>query len=174
MSFSTTHFKYYDFSRHWSKLLLPVIESPQAQCILKEDFRMYLAIKRENFVEQARRNQIAITGHEWRYDPEKMPVDYDSCAWRFGRRLPAWHTYVCHGACHFIVNTLLYVASTAMPTRAWRIVTSDAHSTLWDGQYTLFDLNFVTIKVPVETCIKVTFEHPSCQILQVGQYLTHR
>jgi hypothetical protein len=167
-----TAFKYYDFSRNWSKLIEPVMASQPAQYLLQRDFEKYANLQRRNYIQYARQKNIQITGTEWLYSPNKMPIDYDSCDWRCDRRrLPAWGDYVCHGACHFIVNTLLYVACAAIPTKAWQIVTSDEHSVVWDGHNTLFDLNFVTLQIPIDECVAVTFKHPSCRILQVGEYL---
>jgi hypothetical protein len=79
-----------------------------------------------------------------------------------------------HGSITFVmvlVNTLLYVAMAAYPNRAWRIVTSSLHSTIWDGEQTLFDLNFVTLKVHVHKCIEIAFMQPDSVMLNVGQYL---
>jgi hypothetical protein len=36
----------------------------------------------------------------------------------------------------------------AEPKRTWRIVSSEMHSTCWDGRETLFDLNFEALQVP--------------------------
>jgi hypothetical protein len=152
-------FRYFDFSRHWTKKLNPIIQSPQAQAILQHDFKDYSIAK-------AKQRGLSIDHNSLR----RMPADYDSTDWRCGR-LPLWEQYVCHGACHYIVNTLLYVAMAAYPNRAWRIVTSSKHSTIWDGDKTLFDLNFLTLKVPVHECIEDAFMQPDSVMLNVGQYL---
>ena len=44
-------------------------------------------------------------------------------------------------ACHYLVNTNLRLAMLASPERPWRIITSNLHSTVWDGGDMLFDLN---------------------------------
>jgi hypothetical protein len=46
-----------------------------------------------------------------------------------------------------LVNFNLKLVSLAEPERPWRIITSDNHSTVWDGKRTLFDLNFLALGV---------------------------
>lgn len=163
-------FRYFDFSRHWTKKLNPIIQSPQAQSILQQDFKNYIKLKRANYVAWAKQKGLPIEQNSWRFVEGKLPADYDSCDWRYGR-LPLWEQYVCHGACHYIVNTLLHIAMVAYPNKAWRIVTSSLHSTIWDGEQTLFDLNFVTLKVPVHECIEDAFMQSDSVMLDYGQYL---
>ena len=157
-SYDFSHFRYYSFSRHWSKTLKSIIESPQAREILDRDFECYIAVKRANYIKHA-------------ISKGALPSDFDSCDWRHGR-LPAWHHYVCHGACHWIANTLLYVAMTAHPNRAWRIVSSPEHSTVWDGDQTLFDINYLTLGVSIDECGAATFSHNDSVVLPVGEYLS--
>ena len=38
-----------------------------------------------------------------------------------------------HAACHWLVNFALELAQLVEPDRKWRIITSDKHSTVWDG-----------------------------------------
>ena len=52
---------------------------------------------------------------------------------------PPFWDWVCGGACHSLVPLYLWVAQQAEPTTPWRIISSDAHSTVWDGGSTLFD-----------------------------------
>jgi hypothetical protein len=42
----------------------------------------------------------------------------------------------------------------AEPKRKWRIITSDKHSTVWDGEYTLFDFNFQALGVSPKECFE--------------------
>ena len=46
---------------------------------------------------------------------------------------------VCGGACHSLAPLYLWIARQAEPTTAWRIISSDAHSTVWDGSGQIFD-----------------------------------
>lgn len=163
-------FRYFDFSRHWTKTLNPIIQLSQAQSILNQDFKKYISVKRANYIRDAIKNGLSADSHKWYFSEGKFPADFDSCDWRDGR-LPAWHQYVCHGACHYIANTLLYVASTAYPNKAWRIITSSLHSTIWDGDKTLFDLNFVTLRIPVHECVEMAFMQSDSRALEVGEYM---
>ena len=43
--------------------------------------------------------------------------------------------------CHWLVNFSLRLAERVDPDRPWRIITSDSHSTVWDGYDLLFDFN---------------------------------
>lgn len=51
-----------------------------------------------------------------------------------------------------IVNFTLRLAQLVEPDRAWRIVTSNDHSTVWDGAQTLFDFNFLALGVNPDEC----------------------
>ena len=75
------------------------------------------------------------------------------------------------GACHWIVNTLLYTANIAFPKEQWQIITSDRHSTVWDGKQTFFDMNFMALKVPAQYCAEVTLLAPDSEVLSIGEYL---
>ena len=57
-----------------------------------------------------------------------------------------------HAACHWLVNFNLRLAQLAEPSRSWRIVTSDAHSTVWDGKQTLFEFNFLAFDISADDC----------------------
>jgi hypothetical protein len=74
--------------------------------------------------------------------------------------------YTCYSACHWLVNFNLRLASLAEPQRPWRILTSDRHSTVWDGALTLFDLNFRAFGVPPEECFLLANQRQ----LPIGRY----
>jgi len=50
------------------------------------------------------------------------------------------------------VNFALRLACLAEPKRSWRIVTSDKHSTVWDGQRALFDFNYQAMGITAQDC----------------------
>ena len=54
----------------------------------------------------------------------------------------AYMNYVLDGASHWLVNFTLRLAMLVEPDREWRIITSEDHSTVWDGRDTLFEFNF--------------------------------
>jgi hypothetical protein len=76
---------------------------------------------------------------------------------------------VKHSACHWLVNFNLRLAELVMPKREWHIVTSDKHSTVWDGISTLFDLNFHALGIPPMEAYSMAIE--GGEILGRGEYL---
>jgi len=165
-------FKYFAIGKHWTNKIKPVIESTNAQKILHYDFKKYIKSKQHNL-----NNKYKASGSNkrvnWNFTKNCTPRDWDSVDWRLFRfgRPPAYDAYVCHGACHWIVNTLLYTATKAFPKTQWQIVTSDEHSTVWDGNCPFFDLNYLALKVTVQDCFESTFIADGLSILPVGQYL---
>ena len=49
-------------------------------------------------------------------------------------------------------NGVAGFAARVEPNRSWRIITSDEHSTVWDGKDTLFDFNFLALGVTAAEC----------------------
>ena len=83
-----------------------------------------------------------------------FPDQFESCDWRLFRRgkPPRFWRYVKHGACFWLVNFNLHLAQLMEPHRPWRIVWSEKYATVWDGDWTLFDLNFIALEVFTEDC----------------------
>ncbi len=135
-------FEYYDPMKNW-RSIKPHIDNPAVKQQLHDDFSKYV---------EGRFGRFGIA-----YEPDKRewPFDYESVDWWLDRgrgRPPAYHKLVKHGACHWLVNTGLMLAQRAVPQRTWRIVTSDAHSTVWDCKQTLFDFNFTALGVDPDDC----------------------
>lgn len=90
------------------------------------------------------------------------PSWYDSCDWRFDRpgRKPAFWDYVCHSACHWVADMNLFVAMQAFPKDAWRIITSEEHSTVWNGEPepVLFDTNFLALGVSAPEAMRLALK----------------
>jgi hypothetical protein len=127
--------KYYDLQRNWTRKIVPHLKDEKLNAILVRDF-----------------NKFTMGSRAKPFLPGDLPENWDSCDWRFQGhcgRCPRFWSYVKHAACHWIVNFSLHLAQLAEPSRAWRIVTSQAHSTVWDGHSTLFDFNFLALGVPV-------------------------
>jgi hypothetical protein len=61
--------------------------------------------------------------------------------------LPRYWQHVKHAACHWLINFNLGLAMSVPPKEPWRIHTSDAHSTLWNGDDVLFDMNASALRV---------------------------
>ena len=165
-------FKYFNIGRHWINKIKPVFESTDAQKIMHHDFKRYIKMKQRNLNEHYK-SMGNDTRVNWTFKKNDMPYDWDSVDWRVDRfgRPPGFDQYVCHGACHWIVNTLLYTATIAFPKTQWQIITNDEHSTVWDGKYTFFDMNYLALKVPVQYCAEATLLNPDSKFLSAGKYL---
>lgn len=150
--------KYFPIQQHWGTIG-PIYKSWEAA-------KIWIP----NMIEYAEQRGHE-NGYKFTYDPDRyeLPMDFDSCDWRFnraGRRGPNPHfwDYVCHSACHWLVDLSLYVAMTAFPQVPWRIVSHDSsrrggsHSTIWNGDCNnpvLFDANFLALDVKVKEAWKI-------------------
>lgn len=141
--------RYFPVATHWPKLK-PLFESPEAERIWRLNLR--------DFTEQ----KAATHKFKYNHDPTRYqyPRDHDSCDWRCDHRgpEPRFWKYVCHSACHFLVDLNLHVAMKAFPTVPWRIITQRHHSTIWNGDYNrpvLFDLNFLALGVTAKEAWKI-------------------
>ena len=136
--------QYYDLQRNWRKVKRH-IGHPDVQAVLVRDFNKF-------------------TFGRWRNEfvAGKVPRDFESSDWEWGMGLrgrhPAFWQYVKHSACHWLVNLALVLAMHVVPDRPWRIITSDKHSTVWDGEMTLFDFNFSAMEVPPDQCFQNAYE----------------
>ena len=99
----------------------------------------------------------------------EFPSKYETCMWDLGiiGRRPTYFRYVKHGACHWLVNFNLKLASLVEPKKQWRVVTSDAHSTVWDGEKTLFDMNYSALGVDPDDA----FERANKEQLKVNEFM---
>lgn len=144
--------KYYDVRRHWTQRIVPHLGDPELNKVLVRDFNKF-------------------TMGRWgrRFDPGQFPDEFESCDWRFDHRgkWPRYWRYVKHAACHWLVNFNLRLAQLVEPSRPWRILTSDDHSTVWDGDKTIFDLNFLALGVSPDDAYRLA----SGKELPVGKQL---
>lgn len=131
--------RYYDIQRNWRRIR-PHLANPKVAEALVRDF-----------------NKFTFGRWKQKFLPGMVPAEFESCDWRFGRRgrHPAYWDYVKHSACHWLVNFNLELAQASLPDRVWRILTSDKHSTVWDGDVTVFDLNFMALQVSPRDCVKM-------------------
>jgi hypothetical protein len=144
-------FKYYDLKRNWRKVRRH-IEHPEVQALLVRDFNRY-------------------TWGRWRqkFELGMKPSQFESCDWQFEHRgkRPAFWAYTKHAACHWLTNFSLRLAQLVEPKRQWRIITSQKHSTVWDGDSFLFDFNFQALGISPQECFETAYEKE----LQVGKRL---
>jgi hypothetical protein len=151
-SVTSAGIRYYDLARHWTRRIIPHLGDKELNAILVRDFNRF-------------------TFGRWRepFLPGMLPEQFESCDWRWDHRgpCPRYWAYVKHAACHWICNFSLRLAGLVEPQRHWRIITSQDHSTVWDGKRTLFDINFQAMGISAEEC----FEAANKRELKVGRYL---
>jgi hypothetical protein len=132
----TVTMRYYDLKAKWRKVR-PHLANEELNKILVRDFNKYTQ------------------GH-WNkpFQEGKYPRDYENADWSWEHkgREPAYWRYVKHAACHWLVNFTLKLAMLVEPARPWRIITSDLHSTVWDGEETLFDFNYQAMGISPDEC----------------------
>jgi hypothetical protein len=149
---SVPRLKYYDLQRHWTKRIELHLGNPKLNEVLVRNFRKY-------------------TLGRWgqQFGPGQFPRDFETCLWDCGHRgrNPRYWRYVKHAACHWLVNFNLCLVQLVEPKRPWRIVTSQKHSTVWDGDRTLFDFNFLAFGIAPDEC----FERANERHLQPGKEL---
>jgi hypothetical protein len=149
--------RYYDLrANNWTRKVQPHLDDPELQQILVRDFGKF-------------------TWGRWeqQFEPGDVPRDFESCDWDLSvrARRPRFWDYCKHAACHWLANFSLKLATLAEPSRPWRIVTSDEHSTVWDGSDTLFDFNYNAMKISPDVCFKAAKHGANAEELQPGAYL---
>ena len=136
--------QYYDLQKHWRKVKRAIDRNPYIEKILVYDFKKF-------------------TFGRWNkpFKPGQYPTEFESCNWKYdfhpdrrGRR-PSFWKYTKHAACHWPVNFTLELAQVVEPKRVWRIISSDAHSTVWDRNTTLFDFNFQAMGIDADKCFQL-------------------
>jgi hypothetical protein len=145
-----TRMKYYDLKKNWRRVK-PRLADKKLNDILVRDFNKF-------------------TFGRWgkKFVHGDLPSDFETCDWDWehrGRR-PAFWEYVKHSACHWLVNFNLRLAMLVQPKKPWRIITSDRHSTVWDGDDTLFDFNFQAFGIDPDECFDLAFDKE----LKPGRY----
>ena len=75
-----------------------------------------------------------------------FPADWEDLAGpdeddgRWGGPEGPYRKYVRNLACYWLCGINLKLATLILPDRPWRIVMSSFHSTVWDGDETLYDM----------------------------------
>lgn len=134
---------YVDIQRRWRKFG-PIFKSKEAKSIWLPNMIEYGHVRAEDY------------NGKFEYDPKRfrLPSSFDSCDWRYHDQprgpSPHFWDYVCHSACHWLVDLCLYVAIESEPDFPWSIITSDGHSAVWNRSVEfpmLFDANFLALEV---------------------------
>lgn len=165
---------YVDVNKHWRKLG-PIAKSQSARRIWLRDMLEYCAmwklLRRE--LKWTQMPGIHRRDRDFLRDPRCPSVFDEDMFWRWDvpQPRPKFLDYVCKGASHWLVNLNLFLASSSMPQHAWRIITSTEHSTVWNGEDLLFDMNSLAMGVPVEEAWKLAHSGNETRSLKVSQQL---
>ena len=146
---SPSKIKYYDLRKNWRKVKRH-LENPRVADTLVRDFNKF-------------------TYGKWRkrFTAGQVPFEFENydCWLQHRGRHPQFWQYVQHEASHWLANFALELAQLVEPDRKWRIIT-DKHSTVWDGEDTLFEFNFLALGIPPKQCFELAYEHE----LKPGQH----
>jgi hypothetical protein len=144
--------EYYDLSKNW-RTVKRHLEDNELNEVLVKDFNKY-------------------TYGRWceEFTHGRFPSEFDIHDWRsrHGGRERAYWKYTCWGTCHWLVNFNLRLAMLVKPEVLWRIIASKQHSTVWDGENTLFEFSFQAMGIPPQECFKLAYETE----LEPGRYGT--
>ena len=167
-----SEFMYFGIGRHWNSRIKEIFESDVVQAQLFHDFNKYAKFmeRRVNKKGSVRRSQGHVT---YSYNQTDKPICLDLSDWRCERigRPYSFDEYVCNGACHTIVNSLLLTARIAFPDRPWIIVSSVRHSTVWDQCVTFFDMNWLALNISATYCAISTVFNDESDFLKEGELL---
>ena len=135
------HMKYYDLKKNWRRIKRHLADKALNEILIRDFNKFTYGRWRKKFT----------SGH--------FPAEFESCDWAFGHkgRRPAFWKYTKHSACHWLVNFTLRLAVLVEPKRRWRIITSATHSTVWDGEDTIFDFNFQAFGIAPAECFSLAF-----------------
>jgi hypothetical protein len=148
--------QHYDFKKNWTRKVMPHLGDKKFNDLLFRDLNKY-------------------TWGRWRYKspPGTLPAGFVNIPWGSGFThrgpVPRYMQYVVYGACHWLVNGYLRLAMLVVPDRPWRIITGPEHSTVWDGQNMVFDINYYSQGVTAAQTYEVAREGDS-EELEPGKY----
>ena len=165
----TNTVQYVDIRKHWKKIK-PHIESPAARAIWLPDLLQYRALRQLDCFDTHDMGYLGWSHMD--YTQAEYPKDFDSCDWRCDTRQCAYMKWVCWNACHWVVNLNLWLAELVFPDTKWRIVNSDEHGTVWNGNVEdvlLFDMNYLALNVtPLEAWASAATK-PYSQVYAIGE-----
>ena len=148
----TTEFHYYDLKKNWRKVK-PHLSDPMLNYLLVYDFN--------KFTRGRWRKPFLHGQYPAEFCCDRSPDNEDR------RPRYAFMNYVAHGACHWLVNFALRLATLVEPDREWRIITSKYHSTVWDGRDKLFEFNWQAFGELPEECFHAAYDVE----LPLGKYM---
>ena len=121
--------RYYNLKRNWTKKIEPHLDDKELNDTLTRDMNKFTTVR---------------LGCP--FGEDELPHHTESCLGFFEQRGPfaRYRYYTRHGACHWLVNFCLRLATLASPAKEWSIITSDTHSTGWVVKIYYLILIFIT------------------------------
>ena len=164
-------FRHFDIGRNWKKLA-PYAETKEARRRLDRDLRIYSAVRAREADEHYKKLGHKNYSSSWnQYTEGTMPNGLDTRCQSMSARPKKYEDYILGGGCHWIVNWSLCILEHALPKKEWRIVSSDLHSAVWDGNKTFFDITYFPRGLSIDDTYWNTIHQGSCRILAPGQEL---
>lgn len=146
--------EYFDLKKNWAKVK-PHISNEKVQRVLVRDMNVLFKSR-------------------WKkeFEKGKVPRDYECCDWEHNLnhkgRTPEYWKYVKFGACHWLVNFNLELAKLVLPDESWVIVSSERHSTVWNGKDLIFEFNFQAFGISADDCFSIA--KTNGRILKIGRH----
>jgi len=139
-STSTATMEYYDLVKNWHK-----VKHKNVKQAIEANFTPYsvgyFGHPMNGTIEGLHKEQLEL-------QKKFFQDNYDS---REGERKPYW-LFVKYGACHWVAPVALELAKLVEPNRAWRLLSGSNHTTVWDGDHTLFEFNYLCFDIPAQEC----------------------
>lgn len=167
--------EYVQAAEHWQKLG-PLARSQAAREIWLPDMMQFRATRQLKCWDKIGALGWGLTSD---YEAAPNPAHFDSCDWRTELREPLPHflQFVCHSACHWLVNLNLWLAEHYDSKQPWRIAASYDHSLAWNGDTkkpVLFDLNYLGLGISAEEAWEQAIHGKDAFQLSVGKRLPLR
>jgi len=141
---------HYNIQKNWKKLK-PIYESQECRALWYEGCVTYVQSKFED--------------HGIEFDPERYTYNFittpsviESSDWQYGfgkrGRKPAFWQYALAHACHWMAEKDLYIAKKIAPEFDWVIISSEEHTTVFNGIDTIFDTTYNAMGISAEVAYK--------------------
>ena len=116
--------KFYPVDDNWD-LIKTYAEDEDVRQVLYSDFNKYTMVRFER-----------------PFGPGQFPADFEDKERlsKYSGNVPEWFRYVKLGASHWTANFSLKVAMRVAPEKRWHITRTLSHSSVWDGENTVFDI----------------------------------
>lgn len=146
--------KYYDLKKKW-RYIKPHLKNKKLNKIIFKDVNEYQEMM----------------GYPTKLKMGDYPYMVDGTDWHLSQkgRPPEYRNYTLACACHSLVRFNLKLARLVEPDSEWRIISSDRHSTVWDGNETIFEFNYYAFGIPASEAFKKATENVAIRLNEVNR-----